>query len=180
MKTLTLFFVLCLSIPALLYSSMPTDSTAIKVAIAEEYKKSMEYDKAYSLYQQLYKINPDNIDFCVACAEMEVLMGKGKDAFTTYEKILKINSDNLSANIYMGNYYFLKAESRRQKINEEYKKSTATNRARNQEYKRKLRLIYATDYTDAKKYLENVVRNFPSIEAKRTLEKIEKIEKFIL
>ncbi|NDV59245.1 tetratricopeptide repeat protein [Bacteroides sp. 519] len=178
MRILTLLFVLFLFYPVYGYS-LPADSIAIKVAQADNCKKSMKYDQAFSLYQQLYQSNPDNIDFLVACAEMEVLMGKEKEALATYEKILKVDPDNLPANIYMGNYYYLTAELKRKKIDEEYNKSTASTRIKNQNYKKNLNLIYITDYSTSKKHFENVIRTFPSIEAKRTLEKIAQVEKFV-
>lgn len=178
MRILTLLFTLFLCFSAFAHS-MPTDSIAIKIAIAEECKNCLQYDKALLVYQELYKSNPNNLDLLVACAETEVLMGKEKEALLTYEKILNINPDNLTANIYMGNYYFLSAELRRKKIDEEFKNSSLPTRTRNQNYKKNLNLIYITDYSTSKKYLENVIRSFPSIEAKRTLEKIEQIEKFV-
>ena len=46
-------------------------------------------------------------------------------------------------------------------------------------YRDGLSRVLATGYNQAKEYLQNVVRQFPSTEARKTLEKIQRIEKEI-
>lgn len=179
MRVLTLLIVALFCYAPVFSVIMPADSIAIYISQAERHKKDLNYDKAFSLYQDLLKSHPEHIDYMVACAELQVLMGKENDALQMYENILKLSPDNLAANIYLGNYYFLKAEMRRIQLEEEYNKSTLPTRARNEEYKKKMNLVYITDYSTAYKYLGNVLRTFPSAEAKRTMEKIALVEEFV-
>ncbi|MDL2305624.1 hypothetical protein LJC72_09855 [Bacteroides sp. OttesenSCG-928-D19] len=178
MKSLTLFLLYSLGCAMTLLAS-PPDGISSTVAMAEQHKKELNYEKAHSLYQLLAADSPDNIEFLVACAELEVLMGKENTAIRTYEDVLKKSPDNLAANIFLGNYHFLKAEERRMKLDNEYEKSTLPTRQKNENYKKNLRLVYVTDYLIAHKYLNKVIRLFPSVEAKRTIEKIDKIGVFV-
>lgn len=178
MRTLTLIF--CLILSAFAWAgSVPADSLTIYIAQAEQYKKELNYPGAFDLYQRLIKSSPQNIELRVACAELQILMGKEAEALRTFEEILILSPDNLAASIYLGNYYFLKAESRRVKLEEDYNKSTLPTRARNEEYKRLMNVIYITDYSTAYKHLDNALKTFPSAEAKRTMEKIALVEEFV-
>ena len=73
---------------------------------------------------------------CLAsCGEMEVCRGKEAEALKTYEKILTLDADNLAANIFVGNYYYLKAEQEKQKIENDYKKINAPTRMQYARYR---------------------------------------------
>lgn len=141
------------------------------------YKKSRNYDKAYLFYKELLQKNPNNIDYLLGCAEMEVSRGKEKEALNIYQQVLRLDADNLAANIYIGNYFYLKAESDKRQLESEYKKITTPNRMQYARYRDRLQNLFADGYGKAREYLQNVVRMFPSTEAKKTLDKILIIEK---
>lgn len=156
-------------------------TAAVAPALANElasyYKRVRNYDKAYLFYKELLHKSPDHVGYLVSCAEMEMARGHEADALKTYEKVLTLDPDNLSANIFIGNYLYLKAEQEKQQIENEYKKIIAPTRMQYARYRDRLSQVMATRYDKAKEYLQKVVNRFPSTEAKKTLDKIRLIEK---
>lgn len=145
--------------------------------LASYYKKMRNYDKAYLFYKELLQKSPNDVNYLASCAEMEVFRGKESEALQTYEKVLALDADNLSANIFVGNYYYLKAEQEKQKMENDYKKITAPTRMQYARYREGLGRILTTGYIKARGYLEKVISQFPSTEARKTLDKIKVIEK---
>lgn len=145
--------------------------------LASHYKKSRNYDKAYLFYKELIQKKSDNVGWLVACAETEVCRGKEKEALQTYLKVISLDINNLDANIFIGNYYYLMAEREKQKLERDYKKISSPTRMQYARYKDGLSRLMGDGYGKAKEHLQNVIRQFPSTEAMRTLEKIKKIER---
>lgn len=145
--------------------------------LAACYKDKRNYDKAYLFYREYLQYHPEDVPALVSCAEMEMMRGKEKDALKTYEKVLKMDGNNLQANIFLGNYYYLQAESDKKKLDDDYKKISSPTKMQYARYRNSLSDIYANNYSKAKSYLQRVLQLFPSTEAGRTLEKIGMIEK---
>lgn len=156
-------------------------SSAVCPKMAQElasfYKKRRNYDKAYLFYKELLQKNPNDVNSLVSCAEMEVCRGKEEDALRTYERVLKLDADNLAANIFIGNYYYLIAEQEKRALEQDYHKIASPTRMQYARYRDGLSKVLITRYVRAKEYLQNVVRQFPSTEARKTLDKIQLIEK---
>lgn len=152
-------------------------ATAFANELASYYKRVRNYDKAYLFYKELLHTSPDDVGYLVSCAETEMGRGREADALKTYEKVLTLDPDNLAANIFIGNYLYLKAEQEKQKIENEYKKIAAPTRMQYARYRDRLSQVMVTGYDKAKEYLQRVVSRFPSTEAKKTLDKIRLIEK---
>lgn len=150
---------------------------ALKLAVY--YKKSRNYDKAYLFYKELLQKSPNDVNYLNGCAEMEVCRGKEEEALRTYEKVMELDANNLAANIFIGNYYYLKAEQEKQQLENEYKKIPIPTRMQHARYRDGLTRVVSTRYGKAKEYLQNVIRQFPSTEAQKTLNKIRLIEKEI-
>ena len=108
---------------------------------------------------------------------MEVCRGKEAEALKTYQKVLMLDADNLAANIFIGNYLYLKAEREKQRIENEYKKIAAPTRMQYARYRDGLSRVMSNGYGKAREYLLKVVSRFPSTEARKTLDKIQLIEK---
>lgn len=145
--------------------------------LATYYKKARSYDKAYLFYKELLQKTPNDVNFLAGCAEMEVCRGKETEALRTYERVLELDGNNLAANIFIGNYYYLMAEQEKQKIENDYKKITTPTRMQYGHYRDGLSRVLSTRYGKAREYLQNVIRQFPSTEAQKTLNKIQLIEK---
>lgn len=151
---------------------------SLKIAeeLAAYYKTSRNYDKAYLFYKELLQKNPDHVKWLVSCAETEVCRGREKEALQTYLKVLSLDANNLAANIFIGNYYYLVAEQEKQLLMRDYKKITSPTRMQHARYKDGLSRLLTERYSKAKEYLQNVIRQFPSTEVMKTLEKIKKME----
>ena len=93
----------------------------------------------------------------MACAETEVCRGKEEEALQTYQKVLSLDANNLDANIFVGNYYYLKAEQEKQQLMRDYKKINSPTRMQYARYKDGLSRLMTERYGKAKEYLQNVV-----------------------
>ena len=145
--------------------------------LAVGFKKNRNYDKAYLFYKELIQKNPGNVDYMEACAEMQVCRGQEKDALHIYEQILTADPDNLAANIFLGNYYYLKGEKEKQKLENDYKMITSPTKMQYARYRDGLYRLFSTEYEKARVSLQKVVQRFPSTEAKKTLDMILSVEK---
>lgn len=144
--------------------------------LAVHYKEERNYDKAFLFYREFLQRHPEDVPALVACAEMELMRGREKEASKLYEKVLTLDGDNLQANIYLGNYYYLQAEKGRKKLDDDYKKLSSPTRMQYARYRNGLSDLFINNYTKAKNYLQRVLQLFPSMEAGNTLERIKKIE----
>ncbi|MCQ5137498.1 hypothetical protein NE628_14930, partial [Coprococcus eutactus] len=79
------------------------------------------YDKAYLFCKELLQKFPNDVKWLLTCAETEVCRGKEEEALQTYQKVLSLDANNLDANIFVGNYYYLKAEQEKQQLMRDYK-----------------------------------------------------------
>ena len=145
--------------------------------LAAYYKKSRSYDKAYLFYKELLQKSPHDVNCLVSCAEMEVCRGRESEALETYRKVLSLDADNLAANIFIGNYLYLKAEREKKQLEADYKKISAPTRMQYARYRDGLSRVMSTGYGKAREYLQKVISQFPSTEAQKTLERIKLIEK---
>ena len=139
-------------------------------------KGHREYEKAYDYYKELIQLRPREIIYLTSFAELEVILGKEADALKSYEKILLMDSNNLAANIFIGNYYYFTADKEKKILENEFKKIGAPTRMQYANYRNELSRLVASDYGKAKTYLEKVIKQFPSVEAKKTLDKILAVE----
>lgn len=149
----------------------------LALKLATYYKKARNYDRAYLFYKELLQKSPNDVNYLSGCAEMEVYRGNESEALRAYEKIIGVDVNHLAANIFIGNYYYLTAEQEKQKMENEYRKIAAPTRMQHGHYRDELSRLVSTRYEKAKEYLQNVIRQFPSTEAQKTLNKILLIEK---
>lgn len=141
------------------------------------YKDLRDYEKAASYYQELVRIAPGNIDYLSQCAAVEVQRGNQQTALDLYQKILTLDENHLAANIFIGNYWYLKAEQEKKFIENDYKKLPSPTKMQYARYKDGLNRVLLTGYGKARVCLQKVISQFPSTEARKTLDKIQIIEK---
>jgi len=139
-------------------------------------KGSRNYEKAYDYYKELIELRPHEVIYLISFAELQVILGKENDALNTYEKILLIDNNNLAANIFIGNYYFFLADKEKRTLDIEFKKSETPTRMQYAKYRNELARLVSNEYDKAKSFLEKVIHQFPSVEAKKTLDKIQAVE----
>lgn len=144
--------------------------------LATQYKKALNYDKAYLFYREYLQHYPNEVSALADCAEMEMMRGREKQAADLYERVLKQDANNLKANIFLGNYYYLQAERHQKQLDTNFKKLASPTRMQYARYREALLELLTTDYYKAKEYLQRVMTRFPSVEASSTLEKITHLE----
>jgi tetratricopeptide (TPR) repeat protein len=139
-------------------------------------KGSRNYEKAYDYYKELIELRPHEVIYLISFAELQVILGKENDALNTYEKILLIDNNNLAANIFIGNYYFFLADKEKRTLDSDFKKMESPTRMQYAKYRNELARLVTNEYDKAKTFLEKVIHQFPSVEAKKTLDKIQAVE----
>lgn len=144
--------------------------------LASHYSEALQYDKAFLFYKELTRIYPENLLYLAFRAEMEALRGKEEDALKTYEQILRIDPEHFNANTFVGNYYFIKAENKKEGVDKEYKRISSPTKMQYANYKNQLAKLYQTEYAKAKVYLQNAIRKSSSQGIKRTLNRIEQLK----
>lgn len=144
--------------------------------LGDYYRKLHNHEKAFTFYNELIKLRPQDLEYLAGMAELQVCCGKEKEALDTYEKILSLAPDNLPANIYIGNYYFFYAEKSKKKLDEDYSRLVSPTRMQLAAYHNGLATLLNSEYFRSKKYLEKVMALFPSTEVKKTLDRIKQVE----
>lgn len=145
--------------------------------LADAYKRINNWDKAYLFYRELIRLSPGDVSYLSACADVQVHRGQEKDAAQLYEKVLERDPGHLEANIFLGSYYFLKAELEKKQIEADYKKLSTPTRMQYARYRDKLAQLFSSEYQRAKESLQRVIGRFSSVEAKKALEKISSVER---
>lgn len=154
-----------------------TPCRATMALILGEYNKNLRsYNKAYVFYNELIKLEPDNIAYLSACAEMKSNSGKEEEALSLYERVLSLDTNNLPANIFVGNYYYYYAEKERTTIKNNFARLSVPTRMEYARYRESLNRLVISDYAKAKSYLQRVISQFPSLEIKKVLDKIHLVE----
>lgn len=109
-------------------------------------------------------------------AEQCMRNGHEAEAVNLYEQVLAHDANNLQANIFLGNYHFLKAHDKKARLDADYRKivePTCMQRARHRE---ELGYLFSHGYAKAREHLKRVLAVFPSTEAEITMEKINRLE----
>jgi len=145
--------------------------------IGLHHKENRNHDKAFLFFNELYRLDSNNIDIICINAENFVLRGKEKEALALYEKALAIDEDNVAANIFIGNYYYLKTEREKQKLDKDYRKIQSPTKMQYASYRQGLEKLVGNGYAKAKVHLKRVVPQFSSSEIKKTLDKISMVER---
>ena len=146
-------------------------------SLAECFKDAANYDKAYLFYKEQLAHKPDDVTLLVACGDVEVRRGKLADALETYEKVIGLDPDNLQACIFLGNYYYLKAENARKKLDADYRRIPSPTRMQYARYRNRLSNIFRNTYSKARDCLRKAARQMPSDGTQHTLDLIEQIRK---
>lgn len=176
MRTFALLL-LFLSCRVLLLPAQVSDETLRQQAAS--CKAARNYDQACNLYHQLLQRCPDDVSALADCAEVQLLRGNESDAVMLYSKVLTLDANHLQACIFMGNYYYLCGEKAKRETDEEYRKIEVPTRMQYARYRDALTAIFASDYSQARLYLQRVLQQFPSTEAKKTLARIAEVEQDI-
>lgn len=166
-------FVLLLLCGILPLRAQQADSLRLEAARC---KAAHRYEQACLLYQRLLQRYPGDLSLLSACAETQLLCGNEEAAAKLYRQVLQHDDCHLQACIFMGNYHFLRAEKTKKRLDEEYRQLPAPTRMQYARYRNALADLLATDYAQARAYLQRVLQQFPSAEAAETLKRIKTME----
>ncbi len=147
------------------------------VRLAVYYKNTRDFSKAYNYYKLLLAKDPNDASYLSGCAESALGKGRSDEAVALYDKVINLNPNNLRANIFLGSYFFMEAEQNKRKLDNDFKKIATPNTMQRAHYKDELKALFLSDYHKSKNYLDNVVKVFPSAEAKKMLATIAEREK---
>lgn len=147
--------------------------------LATYHKEKKNYTKSLSFCKELTQLNPNEVSYRLLLAEIELLLGNSDNALQLYTSVLQQEPSNLSANIFIGNYYYLMAEDKRMEIENKFNRVHSPNKAQYARYKDDLCKVLEEHYSKATFHLEKVLESFTSVEVKRTLDQIKLLEKEI-
>lgn len=119
-----------------------------------------------------------SLDEWIERAEKHLSKGEDEEALSCYHQVLLLDSRNLSANIFVGNYYYLQGEKERKEIEIVRSKKYKSTNEKYEAYQKALIGLWPI-YVKAKKHLEVVLTQFPSSEVKKTLNHIEELHQII-
>jgi|WetSurMetagenome_2_1015567.scaffolds.fasta_scaffold66794_2 tetratricopeptide (TPR) repeat protein len=143
--------------------------------LGDYFRRNRNYDAADIYYKDLVALKPD-ISNLSRLAEMELQLGHEVEALNAYQIIADKDEKNLSANIFLGNYYFCRAEKNRAELERNYKKIVNPSRMQTADYHNNQQQVFNVDYKRSRLYLQRVLKLFPSTEVGKTLKKIKEIE----
>lgn len=144
--------------------------------LGDYYGRQHRHEKAMTFYAELVKLDSRNPDYLSLLAEQQVCCGKEKEALENYEKILILEPDHLTANIYIGNYYFFYAEKSKKRLDEDFAALVSPTRMQYAAYRNRLSDLLKTGYGRSRQYFEKVMAQFPSTQIMKTLERIKQVE----
>lgn len=97
-------------------------------------------------------------------------------ARSLYEEVLRYDATHLQANIFLGNYYYLRAEHERAVLEDEYRKLTSPTRMQYAAFRNRMSDLLQHRYAQAKGHLQAALLRLPSTEVQHTLAAIAALE----
>lgn len=161
------------------------DKTAISdtllLGLAKSYYTKGKTNKALELSKTYYKNNKNlTVNKLLDLAELLTNLGEIRLTQNVYNEVIEIDPNNLSANLFLGNYLYLRAERERKRVCFNYKKKKKPTRMQYAEYREKLKELYNASYLDAREYLHRAYQKLTSSELKATISHIDEIKKDML
>lgn len=133
---------------------LPSMSSDYGQKLAYVYYRAKKYPELEKLTSDLLQEDADNETLTRLYAVSLQKNKKINEARTVYEKILKKDPENLSANVFMGNYYYQVGKSKLDKEEKVYKAKSNPSRVDYSNYKKKCQIILDDYYKKSIPYLE--------------------------
>jgi tetratricopeptide (TPR) repeat protein len=132
----------------------PKDQLEFGRKLASVYYSSKNYEMLEPLSVELLKLEPNDEKLLqyhgVALQRQKNIEG----AKVVFEKLLEVNADNLTANTFLGNYYFQIGRSQLEKEEKKYEAIQNPDRVQWSNFQKKTKLIKDEYYSKAVIYLE--------------------------
>ncbi|MFB6318472.1 tetratricopeptide repeat protein [Saccharicrinis sp. FJH54] len=133
---------------------LPSMSQDYGEKLAYVYYNAKKYPELEKLTSELLKNAPDNQKLMRLNAVSLQKNKKINEAKAVYEQILEKDPDDLSANVFMGNYYYQVGKSKLDREEASYKKIDNPDRVQWSNYQKKCKVILDDYYKKAVGYLE--------------------------
>jgi len=133
---------------------LPSMSQDYGSKLAYVYYNAKKYPELEKLTTELLKETPNDEKLMRLQAASLQKNKKINEAKAVYEKILTVDPEDLSANVFMGNYYYQVGKSKLDKEEATYKKIANPDRVQWSNYQKKCKIILDDYYVKAVGYLE--------------------------
>ena len=148
--------------------------------LGEAYRKDGRIEKAVVMFKAYFQKGSLKLNELLSLGQLSIDLGDVNFTQQVYEKVLELDPKNFSANNFLGNYLYLRAERERKRLDYEYKRIVKPTRMDYGKYRAQLKDLYLYSYKSAKKYLEQALQHTQSAETRSTLEHIQTIEDQVL
>lgn len=156
-------------------------SDTLLLGLAKSYYEKGNYSKALELSRTFYKNSKNpSVNKLLELADLLTNLGDIRFTQNVYSQVIIIDPNNLSANLFLGNYLYLRAERERKRVCSIYEQKNKPTRMQYAEYREKLKELYTASYMQAREHLQRAYRKLSSSELKATISHIDEIKKDIL
>lgn len=161
------------------------DKTALSdtliLGLAKSYYAKGNHKKALELSKSYYKNSKDlTVHKLLDLAELLTDLGEIRFTQSVYSQVIQLDPNNLNANLFLGNYLYLRAERERKRVCSSYERTNKPTRMQYAEYREKLKELYNASYLEAREYLQKAYQKLASAELKATISHIDEIKKDML
>jgi tetratricopeptide (TPR) repeat protein len=132
----------------------PKDQLEFGRKLAAVYNSSKNYEMLEPLAVELLKVEPNDERLLQYHGVALQRQKKIDDAKVVFEKLLEINANNLTANTFLGNYYYQIGRSQLEREVKKYEAIQNPDRVQWSNYQKKSKLIVDEYYTKAVIHLE--------------------------
>ncbi|MGN0037189.1 MAG: tetratricopeptide repeat protein [Bacteroidaceae bacterium] len=144
--------------------------------LGDFYRQRRDYPRAFGFYNEWSTCEPQSVDGLLACAEMKVMGGCEEEALPYYERVLLLDAENRTANLFVGNYLFARAEAACRALKQAYEGLASPTKMDYARYREQLDALVQGDYARAKAHLIRVASQFRSQGIGQVLERIRAVE----
>ena len=144
--------------------------------LGERYRQLRDYPRAYAFFRVWLEHEPRSVDCLLNCAEMKVMGGSEEEALPYYEQVLQLDAENRTANLFVGNYLFARAETAYRALKQAYEGLASPTKMDYARYREQLDALVQGEYARAKAHLMRVASQFRSQGIGQVLERIRAVE----
>ncbi len=152
-------------------------SNKLLLALATNYYKQSETQKALELYRQFCDKKDCTAQELLSIAGNLIDLGDVRLTQKLYSRVVDLQPDNFEANVFLGNYMYLRAERERKRLESEYAKIAKPTRMEYARYRASLDELFVILYDKSRAHLEVAAKQIKSEEINKTLEHIKSLEK---
>ncbi len=147
--------------------------------LAKSYLANNNPAKAIELYKEMVLKTTQPVSILLDIAETVISLGDVRVSQLIYEKILEKDSTNLKANLFLGNFIYLRGEKERLRIEYVYSKKKKHTRMEYAEYRKELSNLFDLYYIKSREHLVRANKLRHSVELVNTIQKINDLEELL-